>query len=114
MKPRQHVGLGSLGALSTAGTVAATILCCLPFASGIVGATLAALGARFAPWRPYLTVVSLGCLGYAIFRTERPACDEGICAPSRGRRFAIWSMAAVVILLLTASMWVNWAIYWTL
>ena len=50
------------GALTTAGTVAATILCCLPFATGIVGATL----------------------------------------------------AAVVVLLLTASWWANWVIYWTL
>ena len=31
-----------VGALTSAGTVAATILCCLPFATGIVGASVAA------------------------------------------------------------------------
>jgi hypothetical protein len=28
-----------LGALTPAGTVAATVFCCLPFATGVVGAT---------------------------------------------------------------------------
>src|SRR5438552_19125929 len=34
-----------VGALTSAGTVAATILCCLPFATGIIGASVAAFGA---------------------------------------------------------------------
>jgi len=46
-------------ALTSAGTVAATILCCLPFATGIIGASVAAVGARFVPLQPYLIAVSL-------------------------------------------------------
>jgi len=37
---------GGLGALTSAGTVAATIFCCLPFTTGIAGATVAAFGVR--------------------------------------------------------------------
>ena len=65
-----------IGALSAAGTVAATILCCVPFATGLLGAALAAFGARVAPFQPYLTAASLGLLGYAFYQAYRrdPAC----------------------------------------
>ncbi|MGH9409759.1 MAG: mercuric transporter MerT family protein [Vicinamibacterales bacterium] len=107
------------GALTTAGTVAATILCCLPFATGIVGATLAAVGARFEPIRPYLIAISVGLLGYAFYAayTRASTCAGESCdAPTTGRapRVVVWLVAAIVVLLLTASWWANWVIYWTL
>lgn len=107
------------GALTTAGTVAATILCCLPFATGVVGATLAAVGARFEPLRPYLIAISLGLLGYAFYAGYRrdTLCAHGSCetpARRRARRIVVWLVAAAVVLLLTASWWANWVIYWTL
>lgn len=107
------------GALTTAGTVAATILCCLPFATGIVGATLAAFGARFEPLRPFLIAISLGLLAYAFHAAYRrdTACADGSCdipATGRARRVVVWLVATVVVLLLTASWWANWVIYWTL
>jgi uncharacterized membrane protein len=60
-----RTGWSEVEALTSAGTVAATILCCLPFATGIVGASVAAVGARFVPFQPYLIAVSLGLLAYA-------------------------------------------------
>ena len=43
-----------VGAIASAGTVAATIFCCLPFATGLIGAGVAAFGSRIAPFQPYL------------------------------------------------------------
>jgi len=108
-----------IGALSTAGTVAATILCCVPFATGLLGAALAAFGARVAPFQPYLTAASLGLLGYAFYQAYRrdPACPAGACdRPSslRRRRIVLWIVSAVVVALLTAEWWANWVIYWSL
>jgi mercuric ion transport protein len=109
-----------VGALSAAGTVAATIFCCLPFATGIIGAGVAAFGARFAPFQPYFTALSLGSLGYAFYQVYRPsaiACVGERCAvPSslRYRRITLWIVSVIVVLLLTASWWADWVIYWTL
>lgn len=109
-----------MGALTTAGTVAAGILCCLPFATGVAGAAMAAVGARFEPVRPYLTATSLGLLAYAFYFSygqTATTCGEAGCetAPTvRTRRIIVWLIAAVVIALLTAPLWSSWVIYWTL
>lgn len=58
-----------IGALASAGTVATTILCCLPFATGVIGASLAAAVARFAPYQPYLALLSLTLLGDAFVQS---------------------------------------------
>jgi hypothetical protein len=107
-------------AITSAGTVAATIFCCLPFASGLVGAGVAAFGAQFAPFRIYFIGLSLACLGYAFYQMYRPSaaqCDDDHCDTSasvRRRRFALFGITALVLLLLTSSWWANWIIYWTL
>jgi mercuric ion transport protein len=109
-----------LGALGAAGTVAASIFCCLPFATGIIGAGVAAFGARFAPLQPYLAALSVAALGYAFYRAYRPSavvcvgerCD--IPTALRYRRLTVWIMTVIVGLLLTASWWANWVIYWSL
>lgn len=108
-----------IGALASAGTVAATILCCLPFATGVVGASLAAVGARFAPYQPDLAILSLSLLGYAFVQAYRrtPVCATDGCdaaAITRRRRIVLWISAAIVVALLTAQWWANWVIYWTL
>ncbi len=108
------------GAMTSAGTVAATIFCCLPFASGVVGAGVAAFGAQLAPFRTYFIGLSLACLGYAYYQTYRPdtaPCDDGACDrpwAMRRRRLALFGITAVVLLFLTTSWWANWIIYWTL
>ncbi len=109
-----------LGALGAAGTVAASIFCCLPFATGIVGAGLAAFGARFVPFQPYLAALSVASLGYALYQAYRPGavgcvgegCD--VSTSLRYRRLTLWIMTVIVSLLLTSAWWASWVIYWTL
>lgn len=109
-----------LGAVTTAGTVAATILCCLPFAAGVVGAAAAAFGARLAVWSPYLSALSITCLAYAFYDVywSGPArCADGSCRTPpalRRRRLVVWITASGVALLLTTSRWASWVIYWAL
>ena len=120
MNPNTRAQLSSAGALTTAGTVAATIFCCLPFATGVIGAGVTAFGARFAPMQPYLATLSVALLGYAFYQDYRrdttlcvgESCD--VSAVLRYRRLALWLVAVGVALLLTASWWANWVIYWTL
>jgi mercuric ion transport protein len=106
--------------MTTAGTVAATILCCLPFATGLIGASLAAIGSQFAPFRPYLIALSVGLLAYAFYQAYRPnavVCVGGECrsvVEQRPRRLALWVVAVMVALLLSAVWWANWIIYWSL
>lgn len=120
MDARARLRWAELGALSAASTVAATLFCCLPFATGIIGAGVAAFGARFAPFQPYLTGVSLASLGYAFYQAYRPSavvCVGDSCdvpASLRYRRLTAWIMAIVVVLLLTASWWADRVIYWML
>ena len=120
MNPNTRTQLSSAGALTTAGAVAASIFCCLPFATGIIGAGVAAFGARFAPLQPYLATLSIALLGYAFYQAYRP--DAMVCVGEtydvstavRYRRLGLWLATAGVALLLTAPWWANWAIYWTL
>jgi hypothetical protein len=120
MDGRARSRWAQVGALSAAGTVAATIFCCLPFATGIIGAGVAAFGARFAPFQPYLAGLSIGALGYAFYQAYRPGgvvcVGESCGVPSsrRNQRVTVWIMAVVVALLLTASWWAEWVIYWSL
>ena len=120
MNPDTRAKLSSAGALTTASTVAATIFCCLPFATGIIGAGVAAFGARFAPLQPYLATLSIALLGYAFYEAYRPdavACvgeTRDVPTALRYRRLVLWLVAVGVALLLTAPWWANWVIYWTL
>ena len=108
-----------LGALTTAGTVAATIFCCLPFASGVVGAALAAFGARLMPLQPLFIGLSLSSLAYSFYQAYRPgarcAADEcDVPTALRRRRLLLWVVTIAVIAMLTATWWANWVIYWSL
>ena len=108
-----------LGALTSAGTVAATILCCLPFATGIIGATVAGIGARFIPFQPYLIAVSASLLGYAFYqayRREATCAADGCDGPTttRRRRSIVWVVTLIVAGFLTVNWWASWLIYWTL
>ena len=108
-----------VGALTSAGTVAATILCCLPFATGIIGATIAGFGARFVPFQPYLIAASVSLLAYSFYQAYRrdPTCASHGCdvpASARRRRLTVWVVTVVVVGLLTVNWWASWLIYWTL
>ena len=115
----KRVVWSEFGALTSAGTVAATIFCCLPFATGVIGAGIAAFGARLAPFQPYLMGTSIVLLTYSFYGAYRPdaSCAGDHCeAPGilRVRRVMVWCVAALVALLLTASWWADRLIYWTL
>ena len=108
-----------VGALTSAGTVAATILCCLPFATGIIGASVAAFGARFAPLQPYLIGVSVVLLAYSFYQAYRrdATCSADGCdlpTSARRRRITLWAVTLVVVGLLTLNEWASWLIYWSL
>lgn len=80
----------------------ASLCCVLPLAAAVLGVGSAALAARFAPLHPYLTVLSLGLLGYAFYRTYskgRPRGDD-LSQAEVGRRRVLWSAAIVSLLLL--------------
>jgi MerT mercuric transport protein len=119
MKKGSAAQWSDVGALTTAGTVAATILCCLPFATGVVGAALAAFGSRLMPLQPLLIGLSLSSLAYSFYQAYRPAatCSADTCdVPTalRRRRVALWVVTFAVFAMLTANWWANWAIYWSL
>ena len=108
-----------VGALTSAGTVAATVLCCLPFATGIIGASVAAVGARFAPFQSYLIGISVGLLAYSFYQAYRPdaTCSTDGCdmpTSMRRRRMTLWVVTFVVVGFLTVNWWASWLIYWTL
>ena len=105
-----------LGALTTAGTVAATIFCCLPFATGVAGAALAASGARLMPLQPLFVGLSLSALAYSYYQAYRPGATcsaDGCDVPTtlRRRRVVFWVVTFAVIAMLTANWWASWAIY---
>ena len=108
-----------VGALTTAGTVATTIFCCLPFATGVLGAAVAAFGARLMPLQPVFIGLSVGFLAYSFYQAYRPGatCSSDNCdlpAALRRRRLALWVITFVVVAMLTSNWWANWVIYWTL
>jgi mercuric ion transport protein len=76
--------LGLVVAGSIIGAVAASACCILPlllFAAGVGGAWVANLTA-FAPYQPYVVVLTLGLLGYGFWRVYRqPACAQRDACP---------------------------------
>jgi hypothetical protein len=119
MKKGSLAGWSAVGALTTAGTAAATIFCCLPFATGVVGAALAALGARLMPLQSLFIGLSLSSLAYSFYQAYQPGatCSGDMCdAPTalRRRRVVLWAVTLAVVAMLTANWWANWVIYWSL
>jgi hypothetical protein len=117
MNPDSRNMLSEAGALASAGTVAATILCCLPFATGALGAGIAAYGARFEPFRPYLTIFSLACVAFVLVETYRPSASRcgpdgcRVARPTVARQVFVWLLTIAVVLMLTTQWWVSELIY---
>jgi hypothetical protein len=115
----RRVAWSDVGALTSGSVVVATIFCCLPFAAGVIGTTIAGVGAQFEPYRPYLITISLVSLVYSFCGAYRrdPSCAVGICDVPRAvryRRVIVWIVAVLVLVCVTAQWWANWIIYWTL
>src|SRR5215471_9483794 len=112
MKKDSAAHWSELGALTTAGTVAATIFCCLPFATGVVGAALAAFGARLMSLQPLFVGLSLSSLAYSFYQAYRPGATcsaDGCDVPTalRRHRLLLWVVTVAVIVMLTANFWAN-------
>ncbi len=89
-----------VGALSAAGAVILTWVCCLPILAGLVGVGVASLGATIEPARPYLLAIGFLFVGAALYRSYRrpDECGEGQCAtPSSRRRAFLWFCAAGIL-----------------
>ena len=82
MNNTKHATWGTTGALGSAAAIAAQMLCCLPFATGIVGSSVAAIAARIAPAQPYLAAASLLSLTYAFYQVYRPRHSRPACEVS--------------------------------
>ena len=119
MKKGAAASWSDLGALTTAGTVAATIFCCLPFATGVIGAAVAAFGARLMPLQPLFIGLSLASLAFSFYQAYQPGatCSGDTCDLPRAlrrRRLVLWVVTFAVLAMLTANWWANWVIYWSL
>lgn len=105
------------GALGAAFGVAATWLCCLPFAAAM-GAGVLAIGAALSPYQPFLALGSLVLLAVAFVQTFRARkCDEsGTCAvePRRGPWVFLAVITLLTLLLITFPYWSASLIYWSL
>jgi len=97
--------------LIAASLIAATLasLCCiLPIVFILTGISLLGASALFAAWRPYLLVMTFGCLGVGFYYAYRPLKDEcapgSVCATPQSRRpmrIALW-VATIAALILAA------------
>lgn len=109
------------GAVLAALAAAASWLCCLPLALGVLSSGAAGAATVLAPVRPWLTAVSLVLLALAFaqeYWPRRRDCDEASSCRAvrtvRRRRLILWVSALLVALLLTLPSWSSWLIYWSL
>ena len=115
--------LSAGGAVLSAAGAAASWLCCMPFALGVLGTAGSALSHFLGPIQPYITGLSIVLIGFAFFQTYRPAEADSECAVDgdcssplsrAGRRRFLWIAAALTVVFVTVPYWLNWAIFWTL
>src|SRR3954469_15222677 len=81
MKKGSAASWSDAGALTTAGTVAATIFCCLPFATGVVGAGQATRGKPSERHRFHRQPADKGSHTRALSPAARAARARGIGLP---------------------------------
>ena len=101
---------------ATAAAIGASVCCVVPLVlvlMGISGAWIANLTALDA-WRPWFSVVTLVCLGWAFWTLYRPAarCQaDGSCADPvqlRRRRRWLWIATGLIALLLLFPYYICW------
>ena len=81
--------------------VGASLCCTGPVLFTSIGATSLAGFTILEPLRPYLSLVAIGLLGVAFWRSYRPATAEACCSIEdksrlRGQRSALWLTSTVV------------------
>lgn len=89
-------------------------LCCtLPIAVALLGVGSAGLGAKLAPFTPWLNGLTVVFLGFAFYQVYKPVeCEPGeacaVPASRRRRRIALWVVAIVAIALMAFPYYVSW------
>ena len=97
--------------LSLAGIVAAigaASCCVIPFLLFVLGVSRAWIGnlTAFEPYQPVFAALSLGFIGWGVWRlrrTAKDACAEGYCATDRADRIArigLWTAAVLIVIAL--------------
>ena len=102
-----------LGAGAVLAAFGASLCCTLPIAVALLGVGSAALGAKLAPFRPWLAGLTVVFLGVAFYQAYKPVeCELGeACAipVSRWRhRIVVWIVALVALALIALPYYVSW------
>lgn len=114
MEPNRSPAIAVLGA--SAAAIGASVCCVVPLVLvllGVSGAWIANLTALDA-WRPWFSVATLICLGWAFWGVYGPASrcrTDGVCVePSRlrSRQRWLWIATVAIVMLLLFPYYVGW------
>ena len=108
-------------AVSVMTAVAASICCIGPIVAAFLGFTSFAALVKYEPLRPYFSAITIAFLAgsFHLAYRKRPAenCQPGsICAthgPTKVQkinRIVLWTVTAIVIVVLTFPTWSNWVL----
>lgn len=111
----QKTGLAA--AVATA--LAASICCIGPLAAAFLGLSSLSALVQFETYRPLFTVVTITVLAGAFYLTYRKkptaACEPGSVCNQQGpgrierlNRMVLWTVAAIVLIVLTFPTWSAW------
>ena len=117
MNERKEQSLTTAGLGAAILTALAASICCIgPIAAAFLGLTSLAALVKYEPLRPLFTAMTFAFIGgsfYLAYR-KRPVetCEAGsICAKHnvpRLIRLLLWSVTAIVLVVLTFPAWSNW------
>ncbi len=87
-----------VASLAALGGVIAASSCCLPLLPFLFAAGVAGSSAFFAPFRPYLLVLSALLIAFGFYKAWR--AKQCNCKPSRISTFLLWFSAIVVLVMI--------------
>lgn len=106
-------------AAAVASAIAASICCIGPLAAAFLGLSSLSALVQFETYRPLFTVVTIAVLAGAFYLTYRrkpaAACEPGSICEQQGpgrverlNRVVLWTVAAIVLIVLTFPNWSAW------
>jgi len=119
MDERKERSLTKAGLATSVVTAIAASICCIgPIAAAFLGLTSFAALVKYEPLRPLFTAVTVAFLGGSFYLAYRkpPAetCEPGsLCAEHNVPRFTrvlLWTVTAIVFVVLTFPTWSNWVL----
>lgn len=119
-RTEKRVTRASMGA-AVASAVAASLCCVGPIIAVSFGVTSLAALAKYEPFRPFFSILTIIILGAAFYMTyRRPPADncepDSVCSTSGGQtmqrvnRVMLWVVAAIAIIILTFPAWSAWVL----